>query len=135
MPVPPIIPAIEAPPIGDITALRNMAPPAPRRLKPKPQMTSGRYPSEYPIGVTLPPPAGGGLTYSPTRTAMSEAYRKTKSPAPIRTRPITINPILRRAVRGRLDLSLAVDTEPGPPIPWRDVPRGNKDSIWNSGRT
>src|SRR2546430_1917788 len=62
MPVPPVMPLImparEAPPIGDISARRSTAPPEPMRVKPNPQMTKGRYPSENPDPVKLLPPAG-----------------------------------------------------------------------------
>src|SRR2546421_7276481 len=103
MPVPPVMPLImlawEAPPIGDISARRSTAPPEPMRVKPNPQMMKGRYPSENPDPVKLLPPGGGGLTYPPTWRSISQAYRKTNSPAPMDTSPSTINPILRHPVR------------------------------------
>ena len=60
---------------------------------------------------------------------MSEAYRKTNKPAPINTRPMTINPILRRPVRGRLVRMLPKDSEPASPILYQECSQGNKGSI------
>src|SRR6267143_3154239 len=108
-------PPTPPPIIADMKPERIIAAPAPMRENPNPHTTNGTYAScPMPTPVTFPAPAGGGLTRSPTRPAISVVYRNTKRPAPIRTSPMTTIAALRLPVLAPLGRMEPRDTSRPP---------------------